>query len=119
MEQVLSGQGKLYVQDRYIASVTYRIIISQPVEIMRSHTRVEAIPGPLEITGEVTLTSPETDLRDFPFGTIFTLQLADGRRWRCIPTNGRLGAATYHMQNAPADDSGTDLSASLMGRLNR
>ena len=88
----ITGIGKLYKNEEYIATVNYILTIEEEILNSKSLQGIEPIPGQKIITAHFIVVDGERDLVD---PEVFTLTLQDGRQWRCIIPNGDFITGTY------------------------
>ena len=90
----------MYLGDRDIARVLYRLTVEREVSRVRTLKTVEDIPGLQDIRGQLTVIDGERDLfAEEPL----TLHLEDGRRWQFFATFGEPVSGQYKVVNAGGD----------------
>ncbi|MDR3576926.1 MAG: hypothetical protein P4L50_23920 [Anaerolineaceae bacterium] len=92
-----SGIGKVYKGDQELASVDYRLEVSQEFVDTITSSGQSSLPGPKQITGQFKIIQGKYLAID---GTILTLHLADGRKWYffvCKINSSRI----YFLANTP------------------
>ena len=96
-----SGIGKVYNDEREVAKVDYKLIISQQFSETITSDGRSAVPGLKDITGQFKIILGSYLSVD---GTVLNLHLADGRQWKfIIVSTSQTGM--YTAANAPGGAS--------------
>ena len=94
-----SGMGKVYSGDEPIAEVGYSLRVTQGVIISKAKSGTSELPVQRDISGQIQVIN-EKVIKGFMDGSILTLHLADGRKWKFIIKATGLKSGEYQVVNA-------------------
>jgi len=83
----LSGNGKILIGERQVATAAYGIVVAQEYIDTQSFEGHSRVPGLKSARGQLQVLSGPKDLE---MAVEWTLVLSDGRRCHCV-ASGRLG----------------------------
>jgi hypothetical protein len=96
-----SGRGKIYNGDELIAEVRYSLRVKQGVIISKAKSGTSELPVQRNISGQIWVRDEdEKVIKGFMDGSILTLHLADGRKWKFIIKASGPRSGEYQVVNA-------------------
>ncbi len=90
--ETLTGIGRVFREDAWLATVDYSITVQQEMIVSKSLSGSQELPGLQEIRGVLRVLEGKANLAD---GSPLVLHLSDGREWEFFATRGNPISGEY------------------------